>query len=188
MIEYIQHLTKNTLDTDTINQIRQKVVTKTYKSKEIIVQTDILSKNLYFVESGLARVFYSSEEKDVTFYFMKENDFYVSVESVYQNLTSKCGIESIGETIVSHINFDFANQILGNNVQFASMKEALFVDYIIKTNERLHFAKFTTPKDRFVYLMNTQPELFNQVTVGYIASYLGMSRETLSRLRSEIST
>ena len=185
MIAYLQNLTKNTLDTDTLNQLQEKVITKTYKSKEIIVPTDILSKNLYFVESGLTRVFYSTEDKDVTFYFMKEKDFYVSVESVYQSSTSKCGIEAIGETVVSQINFDFINQLLEKNPEFASMKETLFVDYIIKTNERLHFAKFTTPKERFEYLMNTQPVLFNQVPVGYIASYLGMTRETLSRLRTE---
>ncbi|UBM60802.1 Crp/Fnr family transcriptional regulator [Marinilongibacter aquaticus] len=188
MIAYLQHLTKNALDTETLKQVQQHIVTKTYKNKEIIGTTDILSRNLYFIESGLTRVFYSTEIKDVTFYFMKEKDFYISVESIYQNSTSRCGIEAIGETVVSRIDFDFINRLLGKTPEFASMKESLFVDYIIKTNERLHFAKFTTPKERLGHIMATQPELFNQVSVSYIASYLGMSRETLSRLRGEIST
>jgi len=173
------------LEEKTLAEIYKNIRTETFKDKDIIAPVNNRSKDACFIESGILRVFYSTTDKDVTFHFLSENEFTLSPYSIYQDTISRFGLESIGTSIVSVIDFQILNCILENNKAFGLLKEQLFAKYIVEANERLFYAKFTTPKERYEHLMKTNPKLFNRVPLGYIASYLGITQETLSRLRAK---
>lgn len=172
------------LDEAALSALYKSVRTETFKDKEIIMPVNNRSTDVCFIEEGVIRVFYSTTKKDVTFHFLHENEFTLSPYSLYQNTVCRFGLESIGTSIVSAVDFNVLNNILANNKMFGRLKEQLFAKYIIEANERLFYAKFTTPKERYEHLMKTNPKLFNRIPLGYIASYLGITQETLSRLRA----
>jgi len=172
------------LDESTLWKLYQHTKTRTYKDKEIIIPVNNRSQEVCVIEKGFVRSFYSTPQKDVTFYFLQENDFCLAPESIYANSPCRFGLESIGPSVITAINFQLLNDLLGDNKKFNAIKEQLLAQYIMDTNERLFYAKFTTPKERYEHLMSTNPRLFNHVPLGYIASYLGITQETLSRLRA----
>lgn len=186
MTEKLQNIFQSLgIDEKAITDIYKNIRRETFRDKDIIAPVNNRSKDACFIESGIVRVFYSTPKKDVTFHFLCENEFTLSPYSLYQNTVSRFGIESIGPSTLLAIDFGILSSILENHKGFSLLKEQLFAKYIVEANERLFYAKFTTPKERYEHLMKTNPELFNRVPLGYIASYLGITQETLSRLRAQ---
>ncbi|MBB4805252.1 CRP-like cAMP-binding protein [Chryseobacterium defluvii] len=157
---------------------------KKFQKKDLILPVENNSKNIYFIEEGIARVFYAQKDKDITLYFLSENNIGLPVDSIFYNQICKFGIESLTETTVAVIPYSSWEKLAEHNAGLQKFSQKLMVNYIKNATDRIYNLKFQTPKERFETLLSEFPSIFLKAPLGHIASYLGITQETLSRLRA----
>ena len=157
--------------------------------KEQLIKNEFYVKNgqycrkLSFVRSGLLRVFASTERKEITQWITTKDYFVTDLGSLFFDTPARWNIQALTDcelyTIQQH---DFYN--LNQVVPEWEKLQKLFIAKCFTTLEDRVFSFLSmTAEERFNQLFATQPELFNAVPLHYLASLLGMTPETLSRIR-----
>lgn len=161
-----------------------------FQKKELSAKTTLLhegevAQNIYFIQKGCLRIWFNDEGKDITFQFFFEGQAVSSIESFFTRQPSLFSLESIEPTTVillSHKDFDtinvlypeiksgFQNILLQRMTNYAG----LFLSRI-KDN----------PRKRYEDLLKNHPEIIQRVPQHYIASYLGITPISLSRIRNK---
>ena len=141
--------------------------------------------NFYFVTKGMLRSYYFSEGKEVTNWFALENDFATSIYSFISRNTGYENIETLEDSTIEMLS----NQVLQDlYVKFPETERTgrlIMESYYIQLEERLISIQFKSAKERYELLMNKNPEIILRAPLGAIASYLGITQETLSRIRGK---
>jgi CRP/FNR family transcriptional regulator, anaerobic regulatory protein len=158
--------------------------TKEVKKKEYLLKIGKVCKNIYFIEKGLFRCFYLNEEKEVNAWFMKEGDVIASVKSFYNQIPSYESIQALENSLVYYVEYDELQLIYKTFLEFNYVSRVLTEKYYALSDERLYSTKMKKAFDRYKYLMEHHPEIILRVPSTYIASYLGITLETLSRIKS----
>lgn len=175
---------KINLSQSEIELLMNNCSTHNFQKKEIILEPFSLSKKIYFVEEGIIRVFYETDARDITLAFCEENEISLPVESVFYDKECKFGIQSVTETKIIKLNYAVWEQLCEQNPRLLQLDKKFLIENIRKFTEHIYSTHFKTPKERFDDLMQSKPAIFNKVPLNTIASYLGMTQETLSRLRA----
>lgn len=152
--------------------------------KTILLEEGKVADRLYLIRKGCLRLFFYNKEKDITFQFFFEGDFVASFDSLYKQQPSLFSLESIEPTEVFTIKrVDFYNLI----EQIPSLRK----DYEEKLIERFHVYQQlflsrikNTPQQRYEELLKEYPAIIQRVPQHYIASYLGITPVSLSRIRN----
>jgi CRP/FNR family transcriptional regulator, anaerobic regulatory protein len=160
------------------------VNTKEIKKKEYLLRTGKVCKNIYFIEKGLIRCFYLNGEKEISSWFMKEGDVITSIKSFYEQIPSYESIQALENSIVHYISYDEIQIIYKTYLEFNFISRVLTEKYYALCDERLYSTKMKQASDRYKYLMDHHPEIIQRVPSMYISSYLGISLETLSRIKN----
>jgi CRP-like cAMP-binding protein len=168
----------------TLSMLSKSVRRKSYAKKDLILPVENRSKQIYFVEEGMARVFYANKDKDVTLYFLQENKIGLPIDSIFYDQVCKFGIEALTDTTVATITYEDWKMVAKSHWEMQAFSQMLMVEYIQSANDRIYYLKFRSPKERYDNLLDQLPGVFLQAPLGHIASYLGITQETLSRLRS----
>lgn len=182
----LQYFKEMNLLTDRTTEGLSKIIRrKSYAKKEQILPVENTSKQIYFIEQGTARVFYAQKDKDVTLYFLPENKIGLPVDSIFYNQVCKFGIEALSDTTVVSFAYVYWEGLVNKSSVLQQFSQRLMVEYIKNATDRIYNLKFQTPKERYNTLLSEFPAIFLQAPLGHIASYLGITPETLSRLRAE---
>jgi CRP/FNR family transcriptional regulator, anaerobic regulatory protein len=166
--------------------LSQIVIKKEFSKGHILLQQDKVCKNLYLVESGFLRGFYFQDGKDKTLWFASENDI---VTSMYSFITQKPSLEIIeimDTSILYCINYEQLQNLYKTYSELNLIGRLLTEKYYIELEERTLSLQFQTAEERYRHLLENKPNLLQKASLGQIASYLGISQETLSRIRRRI--
>lgn len=169
------------------NEIISKVSIKEIVKGSYIVEQGKTCKYLYFVNSGFVRGFYYQDGKEITSWFASEND---AVTSMYSFITQKPSFETIEvleDCILYEINYENVQLLFKKYPEFNLIGRLLIEKYYIELEERTMSLQFQSATERYLKLLQQQPQLLQKASLGMIASYLGISQETLSRIRKKIS-
>jgi CRP-like cAMP-binding protein len=154
-------------------------------SKVVLLKNGEISQNAYFIKKGCLRQWFNKDGKDITFQFFFEGQTVASIDSFLSNQPSIFAIESIEPTIVCSISKDNFKQLLRLFPQFKEgFQEILFQRFRNYSNLFLSRIK-DTPAERYKDLINNHPEIIKRVPQHYIASYLGITPTSLSRIRNK---
>ncbi len=156
--------------------------------KEIFLKIGEIENNLSFIEEGIVRLFIptSDPEKEITFGFCFNYEFVSAYDSFLTRLPSTYQLQTLTKTIMWTISYDnlqkvYKNTKMGNFIgRFSS--EKLF---LIKS-KREQSLLFDSAKTRYLNLFKERPRLIKQIPLKYIASYIGITPQALSRIRREI--
>jgi CRP-like cAMP-binding protein len=165
-----------------INLTKKKQITK----GELLVKKGEVCKHLAFIEHGTMRSYYLREEKDITVSFSLEGEFITSMSSFIQQLPSYENIEALENCTLNCIQHNTLMALLSEEKQLSEIYRKILEAYYVNLEEQLIFSKFKTAKERYLELMEKKPQIIQKAAIGQIASYLDMSIETLSRIRSGI--
>lgn len=160
------------------------VETINVQPKTILLKEGDISKNIYFIEHGVLRMWFNKEGKDITFQLFFEDKFVASIESFLNNTPSLFNIESIEQseiTVISKKNFESITHL------YPSLKDELFnlLTERLKNYTHLFLSRIKdSPQERYKELVRTRPEIIQRVPQHYIASYLGVTPISLSRIRN----
>ncbi|MGZ4039246.1 MAG: Crp/Fnr family transcriptional regulator [Bacteroidia bacterium] len=141
--------------------------------------------SLYFTESGLLRGYYFDEEKEITHWFSKEGEFATGLYSFISKESSFEYIQAIEDCVLTQISHDDLEKIYARFPETERLGRLIVQDYYVKLEERLIALQFKTAKERYRHLEEHNSALLLRAPLGQIASYLGITQETLSRIRAE---
>jgi CRP-like cAMP-binding protein len=159
---------------------------KHVSAKTILLQEGNISRSLFFIRQGCIRAGFTKGERELTMQFFFENERVASFESFMTSTPSDIFLETIEPTTVVLLHkkdFDLLMR------QFPELKD-LFLQIIARRFSRYarlfrsHIAK--NPKQRYLELLETEPRIIQRVPQQYIASYLGITPVSLSRIRNTI--
>jgi CRP-like cAMP-binding protein len=163
-----------------------KSFTKIKLSKnEFLIKKGQVCKHLYFLEKGCIRGFYNIDGKDVTQWFGFENDFATSFRSFIAQVPAAEYIHVVEDATFWAITKDELNNLFANFIEIEKIVRLIYEQYYIRLEERYANAHFKTATERYENLLQYEPHILQRMPLGYIASYLGISQETLSRIRAK---
>jgi CRP-like cAMP-binding protein len=156
-----------------------------YLKGEILLLPNNSSKKLIFIERGLIRLYYQKEEKDITFLFMDENSFSLPIDSVIYNQQSKYGIQVLEDCIISTISYDDLERLMIKIPALESIARKILIQALKIISDKLFALQFQTATQRYDYMIDMYPNILLRAPLGYIASYLGITQQTLSVIRGK---
>lgn len=184
IINYIQQYISLTEEESKI--VNNQNLIRHFKKNDLLLSAGQYAKECYFVLNGCVRAYYliDGEERNTSFFF--EN---MSVRPVsYQNgLPSEYYLACLEDCVLA-IGSNERNNFLVNRIPkladlVSKMNEELFMQKTIE----LDYFKNQSPEERYLMLLEKQPEIINRVPLYHLASYLGITQISLSRIRSRIS-
>lgn len=164
----------------------EMVSSRELKKGELLLPIGGLCNHLYFVEKGLIRTFYLKEGKDVTEWIALDGTFCFSIISFFEKSPSRLGIECLEDSLIVQISRDKLMEYSETNLEIARLLRRFTTGSLILSQLRMESIQFETAKQRYKRLLKEHPELIRRVPLMYIASFLGISFETLSRIRASI--
>jgi CRP-like cAMP-binding protein len=158
--------------------------------KESVKKNELLSKEgqvcnkLYFIEKGMGRSYYIKKDgKEITQWFFGEGQFMASAESFFKQSPSFYSLEILEDATLYSISHEKMEILLDKYHRMEKFIRLLSTDIFIKITNKLNAIQFHTAKERYNYMLSEFPDIAHRISLGHIASYLGMTQETLSRIR-----
>ncbi len=173
------------LDTTVIiSNIKSLFKQEGFDAKTLLVKEGEVAGKLYYVEQGLARAFFNNDGKDVTFQFLQEGQFISSFESLLNNEPSWYSLETLEPAVLYSITTEAFRQKMGSLPHVRDF----YYDYLqqrLSSYQQLFVSRIKdSPEKRYKELLQQHPEIILRVPQHYIASYLGITSVSLSRIRN----
>ncbi|TCC89273.1 Crp/Fnr family transcriptional regulator [Pedobacter frigiditerrae] len=164
-----------------------KVIAKlvSYPKGHLLLKADCIERNIYFIKKGIVRAYADHKDSQVTFWFGVEGAPVLSMKSYISGEKSYEHIELLEDCELYEFNIEQLKEAYQKDVHLANWGRKLAEHELVKTEERLIAMQFKTANERYHQFVTDQPQLLLRVQLGYIASYLGMSQVSLSRIRAE---
>lgn len=168
-------------------RLAEQLLTEALPAKHHLVREGKICRRLYFVESGLVRSYHIDEDgSQCTNWFMKEGDLACAVTSFFEQKPSLENIELLQDSILVSITWNQLNALYAD-FQEANLIGRIMTQKYLMVLMDIHIHRHTTKAmTRYLNLLKQHPDIEQLTTQANIASYLGISRETLSRFRSEL--
>jgi CRP/FNR family transcriptional regulator, anaerobic regulatory protein len=142
---------------------------------------------VFVVITGLVRMYYIKDGEEVCSRFAESQQLILSVNSFYASKPGYEYIEAIEASVIARIHYQKLEQLYRKHIEFNFIARVITQQYFIRSEERLYLLRKQTAEQRYEYLCNKYPSVVQRVPLMYIATYLGMTIETLSRVRKKIS-
>lgn len=175
------------LQLENIRLLANVIQYKKYLKGDIIWSEGDVCDKLLYIEQGLLRQFYIKHGKDVTEHLSYEGGGVVwCIESYFHRTPTNLQMEALEPSIIWEIPRDLIEEISNTNCEISYLYRRFFEDSLILSQVKADMLRFESAKDRYSKLIQLFPEIVKRAPLTYIASYLQMSLETLSRVRSSI--
>lgn len=143
-------------------------------------------RTIYFVKSGLLRIHYLRNDLSITESFEFENSIVARSDSLFDANPSKKGIEAIEDSELIAITSAKLFKLYDDNPDIERLFRLIFERAYVKTVERIESLQFHSAEERYLNLLEDSREIIQRIPLNYIASYLGITPVSLSRIRSRI--
>lgn len=144
------------------------------------------NKYIYFLEKGICRIYYPKKEKEVILDFCFPGNIILPLNSYVYGTPTYEIVDSITVCTVHRISISQLQQLYEMSLPIANWGRKLAEIETLKIEERLMQSLFKSATERYQDLLTKEPALLQHIKLRYIATYLGVSQVTLSRIRSEV--
>lgn len=167
-----------------LDSFEKAAMEKVVQKGDFLIREGEIERNLYYIKSGAVRVFYLSEYEEYIIRLGYDGSFINSLSSFVTSKPSELYIQAIRKTTLKAISKDKLSQLVHEDEesqrQYISLLEQLITQQIDREIDLL----ITSPTERLQRVLDRSPHLFQHIPLKYIASYLRMKPETLSRIRN----
>lgn len=187
MKDIVTYFSQIGIEEKDLEQFLKLLKVKTYKSGETILQNGQTDNHLSFLKNGLIRYFVLKENKESTFDFIFPNSFYCHYDSFYSRKPTQFNSEALTDIEIYTIHFDDLTSLF-QTCEYAKDLSRIAVEKLLEKKVKRELSLLTnSPKERYLNLLKEQPKLLQYIPQKYLATYLGIVPETLSRIRKRIS-
>lgn len=157
-----------------------------FSKGEALMRIDERCNSLYFIDRGLLRGYYFQEGKEITNWFAQEQEFATCFYAFIACKPSFEIVQALEDCELTELNYRALQNLYTAFPETERIGRLITENYYIKLEERLLSLQFKTAKERYHKLQSSKPSLLQRASLGQIASYLGITQETLSRIRAEL--
>ena len=144
------------------------------------------SSKFYLMKKGMLHAYTYKSDKKVTFWFGKEGDAIFPLQTLYNNQAGYENIELLEDSVLYELSVDKLHDLYLVDIHIANWGRKFAEKELLKTEERLIPLLFTTASERYRKLLRDNPELLLRLPLECLASYLGITPVSLSRIRAEL--
>ena len=155
--------------------------------KQVLLKEGQVCNYIYVVMKGLLRMYYIKDNEEICSRFMGEQQMAMSVNSFYSRKPGYEYIETLEACVLVRIHYDNLSKIYTECDEFNFIARVITEQYFIRSEERLYLIRKQSAEQRYIYFAEHYHELLQRVPLKYIATYLGLTLETISRIRKKLT-
>lgn len=176
------------MDKDALDYLLTACVPASFKKREDIIKAGKNQKDIVFLRSGLVRSYYiDGKGNDITIRFINSQGWITHYTALLSNIPSKYTFQCLEECEMVKIPFE---KIISGYEQFPALEKLgrLIAESVLKTQQyRIESFQFLDGEQRYLEFIANYPDLFNRVSLSHLSTYLGIQRQSLSRIRKKIA-
>lgn len=162
------------------------IVDQEFSKGHHLLNIGYIDRDFHYVVTGSGRVYYLKDGKDITDYIAMDGDFLGGVESLFTRQPSQKGIELTEDSRIQSFNYGKFEELCSrlHDLESAGRKIAIFA--FLECQQRIESIRFLSASERYNELVRKYPGISNRIPLKHLASYLGTSQVSLSRIRKGI--
>jgi len=164
-------------------ELLESMTLLTLKKESRIVREGQYSDKVYFIISGCARAYYLKDGKDISDWFAFENEFICPIVSFFTSEPSPHYIELLEDAILMELSRDSIEKLSNKYHDFERLIRIVVTKTMLSQHERMVSIQFQNAERRYEKILEIYPNITQRVPLMHIASYLGITKFTLSRIR-----
>lgn len=169
-----------------INKLMTSLSTVVYPKGFRILEADKIERNVFFIKEGIVRAYVLVDGKEVTFWIGREGDTIVSLKSYVNN---QCGYETVElmeNSVLYVLERNDLYELFKEDIHIANWGRKFAELEFLQTEERLISLLFSTATERYITLLKNNSDLLQRIPLECLASYLGITPVSLSRIRAKM--
>ena len=174
----------STMTHEELDLLESILVPMKFGKNEMVLREGETCNNIYWVVKGLVRQFYYKNGKELTEYMATENSIVMCIESLFLEQPTHLQIKTIEPTVLIAIPKVELEAVAMKSVNIQILYRKILEESLILSQIHADMLRFESAQDRYQKLIKRQPQLVLRAPLVYIASYLQMTPETLSRVRT----
>ena len=177
----------STMAHDELDILESILVPMRFSRGEKIVDQGDVCDSIYYVDRGMVREYYFKNHKEVTEYIAVDGNIFMCIESLFREEPSQLIAESLETSYVYALPKKRLEEVALHNVNIQILYRKILEESLIISQRRTDLLRFESAKDRYRKFCKLNPKMIMKAPLVYIASYLQMTPETLSRVRSAVA-
>lgn len=174
----------STMTHDELDLLESILVPMKFAKNEMILKEGDVCTNIYWVVKGLVRQFYYKNDKELTEYMATENSIVMCIESLFHEVPTYLQIKALEPTILIAMPKADLEAVAMKSVNIQILYRKILEESLIISQVHADMLRFESAQERYAKLVKRSPQLVLRAPLVYIASYLQMTPETLSRVRT----
>lgn len=171
-----------------LDSFAEKLGVRTLNKKDFFIHSGQIQKEVGFIINGLIRSFYiDNNGNDKTVGFYAENNYATHYTAFITQKPSKYSFQCLEVTNIVLLSFDNMQWAYTQFPILEKYGRLIAEDILKKQQYRIESFIFQTAKERYLDFMLQNPDLFNRVSISHLCSYLGIERQTLTRIRQKLA-
>ena len=176
----------STMTHDELDILESVLIPRKYAKGEMVLSEGEICTSIIYIDKGLLRQFYLKNGKEVTEYLAVEGSIMMSIESLVKEVPSVQQIEAIEPTIVYELPKKRLEEVALHNVNIQILYRKILEESLIVSQVHADLVRFESAENRYRRMCKISPQIALRAPLLFIASYLQMTPETLSRVRSTV--
>ena len=176
----------STMTHDELDILESVLIPRKYAKGEMVLSEGEICTSIIYIDKGLLRQFYLKNGKEVTEYLAVEGSIMMSIESLFKEVPSVQQIEAIEPTIVYELPKKRLEEVALHNVNIQILYRKILEESLIVSQVHADLVRFESAENRYRRMCKISPQMALRAPLLFIASYLQMTPETLSRVRSTV--
>jgi CRP-like cAMP-binding protein len=174
----------STMSHDELDMLENVLVPMRFQKGESILKEGEVCTHIYWIQKGLVRQYYYKNGKELTEHMAVENNIVMSIESLFKEEPTHLMMTALEPTIIYAMPRGVLEQVAMKSVNIQILYRKILEESLIQSQIHADMLRFESAQDRYVKLVKRQPQLVLRAPLVFIASYLQMTPETLSRVRT----
>ena len=174
----------STMTHEELDDLEKVLVPMKFAKGEMILREGEVCKNIYSIDKGLIRQFYFRNEKELTEHLGEDHTIFMCIESLFREEPSKLQVEALENSIIYALPKIELERVALHNVNIQMMYRKILEESLIISQVHADLIRFESAQNRYKRMCKLAPQVILRAPLTYIANYLQMTPETLSRVRS----
>ena len=174
----------STMTHEELDTLESVLVPMKYNKGQMILSEGEVCRYIYYIDRGLVRQFYFKHNKEVTEHLGADHSVFMCIESLFREEPTHLQVEAIEPTVIYALPKAELERVALHNVNIQILYRKILEESLILSQVHADLVRFETAQDRYRKMCKLMPQVVLRSPLVYIASYLQMTPETLSRVRS----